>query len=317
MDELKKKLNKYNLVWGNHDNCNFTEIVKQNNPEYICNINHNLLDDCCILANKEINKKIKIKDEDEEDYYYLLQNKKTKELYISISESAPCYWHKVSEDNIKDILDIYNVSEYKIDMVSYHRAFIGTAEMLHLDMKNIEDALILCKNSEAYVWGSEWDDYPFDRTTISKGDILSNNLEMIYKTEQAIRQISDDYYSIASRTMFSKSIITIIDYNGIYIADIIYNPTPNNESINKINSTLNTNYPLDMPIDILMVLNTYPYIDHINILNIDEITETNLLITTLICADDKNKLEEIKKILEPLKKHEDNDISDICTNICK
>ena len=163
-----------------------------------------------------------------------------------------------------------------------------------------------------YIWGSNWHDYPFERTYNSY-----NTFENINKTKEALKQINDDYYSIGFRTMYSKSIVNIIDYNGIYIVDINYNSGFENEIINKINNKLSTDYPLNLPLDVIMFLNEFPFINHINILNLDKITETNIFISTLICADNKSKLSEIKNQLLKLVNHNDSKIKDAVNNLLK
>lgn len=321
----------------------FIEAVEANNPDYILNINKDLLKECSILKSWQIKKeskketkkdvdlekigisdlidmsmeddplnndKVEKKDNEEkisDVNYYLLENDKTKEQYISIEQSAPCYWIKVGdlsvEQQVKQIEKVYNVKEYKKNMPKICRAFIGTKDMLNINIDQIVNNLVLNLNSEMYVWGSYWEDYPFERNSDGQ-----NNFQNIYKTKEALKQINDDYYSIGFRTMHSKSIVTVIDYQGIYIVDINYCPTDEHKLIEKINSELSTDYPLDMPIDILMLLNSFPFINYTSILNMPRITETNILIATLICADRKDKLKEIKKLLKQLNGHEDQKV---------
>lgn len=284
----------------------FNNQIIKNNPDYIININKKIIQKCSIIKCININEDLN---------FYLIKDNNNKH-YISIEYSAPCYWIPLKnssiDDNIKQIKKIYNISEYNTNMKYRCRAFIGTKEMLDVDINQIVNNLILNNNSEMYIWGSNWDDYPFERTYNSY-----NTFENINKTKEALKQINDDYYSIGFRTMYSKSIVNIIDYNGIYIVDINYNSGFENEIINKINNELSTDYPLNLPLDVIMFLNEFPFINHINILNLDKITETNIFISTLICADNKSKLSEIKNQLLKLVNHNDSKIKDAVNNLLK
>lgn len=290
----------------------FIEAVEANNPKYII-FDKDFMKKCSVEKSWFVknNKKLNILD----ITYFLIKNNETGEQFISIEQNAPCYWFPVKSllinEKIKQIQNVYNVTEYKKNMPNKCRAFIGTKDMLNVDIDQIVNNLVINQNSEMYIWGSNWDDYPFERK------IDNNNLNSLHRMNKALKQISDDYYSIGIRTMYSKSIVTVIDYQGIYIVDINYCSANEHELIKKINSELSTDYPLDMPIDILMLLNAFPFTNHKSILDMNKITETNVFIATLICAGDKDKLLEIKNRLKKLNGHEDQKVKNAAKNLLK
>ena len=61
----------------------------------------------------------------------------------------------------------------------------------------------------------------------------------------------------------------------------------------------------------------YPYINQKTMLNLPKLTDANLLVVTLICANDKEKLNLIKDDLQKLILHKDDKIRKISDNLLK
>lgn len=245
-------------------------------PQYIQNID------------KELSENIESIIEHDDNIFIIKSNNNE---YISIGKSVPAYWIKI-DDNKEDIINEYlktQNEEYE-SFESIIRAFIGTNYILNLKMTNIESQLIIDKYTDNYIWGSKWDYYPFEKKKYLQSELFN-------VTKMAMEQI-ENYYSFSIETLYSRSIVTIIDYDGIYIVEIQYNPVSiNEENIKNINNKLGTNYPIDLPIDVLIVLNKFPFIDHKGILETEKITNENLLICNLICAGDDNIIDEIRETL--------------------
>jgi hypothetical protein len=261
-------------------------------PEYIQNIDKEMLNSSEIIRTKSLNKE---KEEEDsvfiEDKLYIIRNEN--DLYVSVGESPPAYWIKVN-NNLKEIMDTYSKmeNESKSDgeelpiFESSVRGFIGTDYMLNMKMRNLESQIIISRVTDRYVWGSKWEYYPFPKKTYYGKEL--------YETTKSAMEQMENYYSFSIETLYSRSIITIIDYEGIYIVDIQYSPTTiNEENIKNLNNTLNTCYKTDMPLDVIMVLDGYPFINHKKILESENISTENLLVCNLICAGNEELIEEI------------------------
>ena len=260
----------------------------------------------------QINKNLKEKtigNSNNNFYLFIFTDYKT--LHVSISITPIDFWHTfTSLKELKlfliDAKNIYNPQEYNNSFKKNSRGFIGTEAMLDLNVLDIERSLILNKFNEILAWGSFWKDYPFRDDIYNSASQTMSLVDRNGYNIQAMKQ-EDQHYEISIRTLFSKSIINIENYDGAYIINLYYNPLKRSENIiKKINKDYDRQYPLDLPMDVIISIHTFLYQDHISILNMDEVTSGNLLISQLIANTINRQDELIKKLELMLKLNKNN-----------
>jgi hypothetical protein len=271
-----------------------------------------------IIGVMQINKKLKkltVGYLNTDFYLYIITD--YKKMYVSISITPFDFWYEFT--SMKDLknfllesLNVYNPDEYNLNHKNNTRGFIGTESMLGINILGIERNLILNKFTEILTWGSFWEDYPF------REYIIENDLSIIDRNTlgiQAMKQV-ENKYEISIRTLFSKSIINIENYDGAFIVNIYYNPVTSNNAINNINKKYDRNYPDNIPMDVILSIVNFFYQNHISLLDMNDISISNFIIAQLIANDQSRqndlilKLEEMKTKLEPSKYDEFKEIID-------
>jgi len=157
---------------------------------------------------------------------------------------------------------------------------------------------------EHLTWGSAWSDFPFREQTIKNQVSVFDLAKLAY---YSLRQSDPTVVKISCKTKISKSIIAFESRYGALLIDIKYNGAPVNNKINIINEKLERNYPLDVPLDILVPLLNFPYENHRSILCMKPLSIYNIDISLLLCYN-KEMYNEIKS--ELLKLNTDDDISE-------
>jgi hypothetical protein len=221
-----------------------------------------------IIGSRQINKSfLKPNLPAEMNFFYLIKpSNKDTHLYISIGFSEPIYWYysndlKKIRTQVEELILSYNMIEGEDFMIRTY-AFIGTDAIKNNNMLKIEERLLKSDYAESLLWGSYYSEYPFDRKKMSElnGSLFLKNLQ------EAMKQY-ENYYSVSTRTMYSKSTIKITKLNGIYSVMIKYHPLNfRHTSITHINSTLGRYYTEDLPIDVVMVLHDYTFVDYLNLI---------------------------------------------------
>lgn len=225
-------------------------------------------DSYTIIGSRQINKSfLKPNQSHEMDFFYLVKpNNLDTHLYISIGFSEPVYWYfsndfKKLRIQVEELILAYNMVEGEDFMIKTY-AFIGTDAIKTNNMLNIEERLLKSDYAESLLWGSYYSEYPFDRKKMMAlpGTLFLKNVQ------EAMKQY-ENYYSVSTRTMYSKSTIKITKLNGIYSVMIKYHPLNfRHTSISYINSTLGRYYTEDLPIDVVMVLHDYAFVDYLNLI---------------------------------------------------
>ena len=233
---------------------------------------------------------------------YLISDTNFRELYMALCGTTPDHWyHFKSRKDLFNVFDFiyeqYNLKNYITKFEKTSRAFIGTFKMLEMNITEIQDIFILNTFSETFFWGSKWTDYPFrDMHTFKQLD----NRERMLLQMQAMEQIPS-MCSINFRTIITKSIVTVEVCNGAYIINIQYNPITINDSIIKrINKLYQKYYPLDLPLDVIAVIEYFPFVDHINLLNLEPLTDYNFIMASLVANTKHMHYELVDKVTEIL-----------------
>lgn len=227
-----------------------------------------------------------------DEHIHLITDQNFKTLYVTIGKCHPVFWYRFTSkkafiDNFDAIYETYN-SEVNIkNNNSLTVGFIGNETILSLNIHDLENHLLLNKYSDKLIWGSQWADHPFRNEYTKK--TLTYTESIIY-TGQAMMQ-ENNKYTVSVKSKYSKSIITIHDYADAFIITIQYNPihTPQNKSVNEI---FERTYDIDLPIDVIMILITFPFVNHNDILNINPFTNFNLYILSLLVENNSELTDE-------------------------
>lgn len=251
--QLRTQLSVLNIRWND-----LPHISNFNQFEYISS-NHLDLNKYRIIGYITPKHKIYyIKNKSEALLYILSDNKLN--LYISFGFSNPTLWHPIDMNNniddmiesLKQIINTYDVS----NNTSYQKTndvLIGNMFNLNINLNSIQNDLLRSNLVEYFMWGSKHDQYPYNRKEV----INATNKEKIQIITYSLQQNNDEL-SITCRTIWSKSIIKIIQTNQYIQLQIKYNPI-NNPLIEHINSEYEKQYPNDMPTDLAISLIDYPF----------------------------------------------------------
>lgn len=256
------------------------------------------------------------------EYMYLITNKLYKVLYLSIEKTHPIFWYKFKTkklfiENFDSLYETYNSFNFPFSFKKQVKGFMGNESILNVSIHDIENHLLLNKNTDKLIWGSKWSDHPF-RYKYNN----ATHMDSIIFTGQAMRQMNDDIYSVSVRTIFSKSIITFYDYDGTFVVEIDYDPLNKEISgIIEINNLFKRNYETDIPVDVIATLINFPFLDFTEILKIKPLNEYYVYILTLLTignVDHMNiALNELNKMIENNEITEDiiDDVDDLIDHI--
>lgn len=236
-------------------------------------------------------------------FLFIIVRNNKKECCLSVSKLPPALWYRTSSKNeLKDLLDkienVYNPTSYNINFTQCKSFLGGTIGSLGMDLIELESMLLVNNNTEILTWGSAWKDYPFR-------NIFNNNLSKYDKNSicvQASRQHPDLPNQVNIRTLFSKSLVKVENYNGSYIFTVWYNPIENN-NIEKLNRKFKRSYQSDFPTDLLMTILSFEYQDYLSILKTKDNNPLKYIMTNLLI----NTEEEKKNVINHLKKETNDD----------
>lgn len=336
------KLKYFNqIIWYNDIENHKKVTIKDflNNIKMDCKDNKTLLDSINnkyssykILGTCEINKYLQSSILlDQKEYMYLISDDLYKILYLSIGKCHPIYWYEFSSKNsfingFDKKYDTYNQKIYNYNLEKNCCGYIGNQETLPLSIYDLENHFLLNKNCEKLIWGSLWMDHPFRDKYMEKTLTYQENITL---TGQAMRQEEDDTYSVSVRTMFSKSLITLVLFENELLINIEYTPISINthtSQIKYINEHFKTNFKHDLPIDVVSVLQNIPFITPLELLKIRPLVEDHFFILTILTNTYFNdpifdqvglELEKIPfddTINDDLKEHVENFIKEIKNN---
>lgn len=247
---------------------------------------------------------------------YLITDPDQKVIYLSIGQTHPIFWYKVTSEeefliNFNQIYETYNQKGYHLNHKSKVRAFMGTNAMLSLENFDIENHFLLHKYSEKLLWGSKWADYPY-RTNYLTEEVSS--FDSVVYTGHALQQdYRVDTYSVSVRSKYSKSIITIYFHEDAYIVEIKYDPikTP---QINQVNEMFGRFYKEDIPLDVILLLFNFPFIQYQNIFDMKPFLYFHFYIINLLISDDRTMLKEVEPFLKNLLESSESTFDDDLKN---
>lgn len=225
---------------------------------------------------------------------YLISNNDS-HLYISLGFCCPFLWYSIKAKEFDDaqiekictIFQLYDSPNYiEYDVTDY--VLLGNINRIGSDIDQIQNHILKTNMIEYLMWGSKYKEYPYERNIV----YMSSNREKIDYVTRAMSQ-KDNKMQICCRTLWSKSLIKINKKLDYITLDIHYNSMKYGGLVKKINKEHNKNFPLDLPIDILIVLMNYPYINHKQLIkNHNDIDEIVTMLNIIIPSEDKDEFIE-------------------------
>lgn len=319
IEKLKEDLKGLMVEWNDLPSIDYfkEQIQGLDTLTYISELNNDNYEEFEIIGQIMINKvmvSIGKNSERPYEFLYLLKKKtddKFKTLYVSLHYSNPIYWYRFkSSKTIKYELEkLYNL--YSCDNIydDYEEvfAYLGNKMMIHLNPRAVLSRLIITPFAEGFVWGSKYQDFPYDRNLFSELPI-DKQYQIV---NRAIEQEKDEYeftpFSFSTRTMFSKSIIKFIENQGIYIGRFKYKSTGIlNHGIKLLNEKFRKEYPLDFPVDLVIAIEYYPFITYEGILKKAEPQNLSTIITRLVPPEKKDIIKSISDKLDEMIREEQN-----------
>lgn len=259
--------------------------------------------DYIIVGRFEINSCLKV-DTESKHYGFLITDPEYKTINVSIGYTDPVFWYTF--DNRKDffnsfnvIYDSYNPKEYLVEYPNCTRGFGGSESVLKATIDDVERYIITNHNTEILIWGSMWKDHPF-RNEYS-GEV--SRLDNIMMIDTSMKQINSHTYHINVRSKYSKSIITVEYYDGVYVINVKYTPVlpEQTEHISNINKVLERYFPTDIPVDVVMAMSGLVFITADELIKLDDISDNNFISALLVANCSKlydDVVDEIDKLVE-------------------
>jgi len=280
----------------------YTDFINKTKADLIMYKDYKILGHCLSNSNEYM------------EYLYLLSDYDMKAVYISVGRCHPVFWYKFTTkkdfyDNFDQIYETYTRSYSDIDNNNnnkYIRACIGNAEILDINIHDIENNLLLQKYTDKLIYGSMWNDHPFRKEYMNKVVTPMNNIIL---TGQAMRQDLDEDvspYSVSVRTQYSKSLITIYDFDGTFILEVEYTPI-HTKQINNINTLFGFHYNIDMPIDLLLCIYVFPFLTHSDVLKMRPLTPYHMYLLNILVGHDGNLMIEMEPELKNILKNRKQD----------
>lgn len=175
-------------------------------------------------------------------------------LWLAISEnSPPIFWLPVAPDDqaiaaaiqanfVDELLPVAN-------LLGHCRLFAGTADQLQMELENFENHFVMTAPVSSHMWGSEfeYDPWPADSRDWSMIDKTIELRRVMNQREGRVRRTN-------FRTTFSRSVVTVEDYNGLFVFDLRYAPQAITGHVAPFNTTYHTLLPEDAPVDVVCAL---------------------------------------------------------------
>lgn len=122
------------------------------------------------------------------------------------------------------------------------RYFVGNERMLDTDIHGIENHYVASPFTAELSWGSASLDDPWPARLESDASFITDVL-------QSSKQDDEGIYTTSFRLQHSRSILTIEDHAGLFVAEIRYQPSNHREVIAGVNRRFELSFPADMPVD--------------------------------------------------------------------
>ena len=176
------------------------------------------------------------------------------QLLLSLHELMPPFlWFAVGQDlqGVFEALDADTTCETSpaLELPRVCRAFMGTHELLETDLDGLMQHLSVCPFVESLFWGSAHDEDPWP-LQIDASLLDTVGLEATVQ----LAQQPQSPRSLSLRTVASRSVLTIEDHEGVFVAQARYEPASHAEQILAINAQFGAHYPADLPLDVVAAL---------------------------------------------------------------
>jgi len=136
-------------------------------------------------------------------YAYVIKNKESTELCISISKMNPNLWYRFKEykecRDIPNILEIYTPESYHLEYTKSHKGCMGSESILQMTVTDLETYILIHPFTEILLWGPVWDDFPFRDNY--ENENINKEQHMVYSIH-AMKQTSE-IYTFSVKTLFS------------------------------------------------------------------------------------------------------------------
>lgn len=190
-------------------------------------------------------------------------------IYLAIEYMPPILWYKIETvDQLCSILEGYNIIKNKKKMKSI-RGFLGTTDILQLDLDGFEKYAMMHLMTDKMMWGPMFTDYPY-RDALDK----MSTYDFIVSLVETLQQIPDsNIQKMSVKSTYSESVITIEIINKCVILEVNYRPIADIGLMNikNINLEYNRKYPDDMPFDVLSFVTIFPFLTHLDLLEMEPI----------------------------------------------
>lgn len=151
----------------------------------------------------------------------------------------------------------------RIELPSRVRGFLGyrlqfgvpspyTGELEPANAAELDRHFAVNPFVEPGAWGSSRADDPWPEEMPSQPNL---QLRMAAREQVVTLQTPGRVWSIARRTCHSRSILTIeLHHRDLFVADVRYRPSPHTDVIAAVNARFGSDYPTDLPIDVVAAL---------------------------------------------------------------
>jgi hypothetical protein len=226
--------------------------------------------------------------------FFIKMKDNTEGIYLSLGYCIPLFWYyfdtieKLNEfmrDDMKYALNETFVHEKhekhdhdekdkdhaKLVLEDPEEDHTFTQTYAYLDcnhkMENLpkfEEIFIKSEYTESLLWGSAHTKYPLNRKKVAK----SCGYEIVHYIQDAMKQY-ENYYSVSTRTIYSKSTLRIVTLNGSYYLYVRYrsSSTPH-PCIQIINSETRQFFNEDLPVDVIIAMQNYGFIGFLDVLGV-------------------------------------------------
>lgn len=183
-------------------------------------------------------------------------------ICVSVGYSHPDWWYiipiidkHIDIPKIEYLLEQYDRSD--IETYSYcDYAILGNSKKMNITMEAVEHHIMTSKLVEVFTWGSKYSGYPYNKDEVDRS-IGKTKIEFITNA----RKQSSLLYTMSFTTLYSQSIIKVIQHRKFIVYQIQYNPISyQHPIINILNDDYDKTYPEDFPVDVIIAILQFPYL---------------------------------------------------------
>ena len=175
-------------------------------------------------------------------------------ILIAVHEDVPPFlWFPAGQSaaEVHEALAPYR-AEAAADEFSFEgreRGFLGTEAMIEMDRAQVFEHLSMHPLAESLFWGSasERDPWP---SSIETSDLP----ELADEAREHLSQRAGAVWSISCRAIASRAVVMIEDHEGMFVAQVRYQPAPHHDLISALSAQFRQDWPSDLPVDVVALL---------------------------------------------------------------